>query len=210
MQANKIVSMLYGAIGHQSITLAASPDAILDFISLAISNVWAYEWKPWSFKFKYDEVFTTTGTSNTFSYTINDADKYGIERVNSITAYDSNWNELSIGSFDKRNDWVVSAANHIFYEVFGNVIKVYDVPWSPRTYRISYVRSFKNLTSTADVIPLPDIFIPALYMLVISYIQLPFLQTDVQQNMYQIAKDMLADLAKLDWIQITQVSTKIK
>lgn len=209
MQVQQLIQMLYGAIGHQSITLAASPDTILSFINMGISNIWTFEWRSWSFKFLFNEEFTTTNTGNEYLYTIQNSTTYWIERVNSVTAY-VNWKELNLNAFERRNDWRVTKPNEIFYEMHRPVLKVFDDAGAPITYNISYLRTFKQLTSQTDEIPLPEVFIPALYFLVISYLQLPFMQLDGQQNMYNIAKDMLSDLAKADSQQITQVSYKIK
>lgn len=113
--------------------------------------------------------------------------------------------------FINKQDGRINEPREIHFIQDRTFFDVHDVVGNPITYTYSYCRGLKFLTDLDQEIPIPEIFLPALHQLTVSYCSVPYGQySDGKEvNFYQSGLQKLANLAKGESQQIVRVTTNI-
>ena len=189
---------------------------LTNYVNFALSDVYTYEGKFWTWMYDKIELDCVTTFVNGEEVVYIDV-PYPLLRVlyiedlsNGSSAYtaalertsllNQNFECLNIEPTDKID------YNHIYYKQHNKRIYLRH---NNNKYRIHYVHYFDRLTYSDTVeIPIPELFLNALYNVVMSYIYPNYGQQgeNKEANARTIGRQQLADLAKTDSMQLTWVS----
>lgn len=204
---NDVLQLIYGALSQRGANLFITPTNTLRAVDLAVKDVLNYEWVNWWFQLRVNDTFTTTGSGNTYVYTIPTSSTEFVRRIVSIEA---NWVDqiwVNVKAIPK-----LASTKDVYFRFGDSTITVFDQPWQTITYTISYFVWFKTLISVDDTLPVPDFFLPALFDYCMSYLMLPFGQygEGKDQNFYQRAGEKMAGILKSNSSQNSNLVINIK
>ena len=188
---------------------------LTNYINYALSDIYTFEWKFWTFM--YDKVELDCVTSFTEADEVVYVDvPYPLLRVlyiedlsNGSNAYTTmteresflvqNFECLNIEPTDKIDP------GHIYYKMHNKRIYLKN---NKNKYRIHYVHYYDRVDySETALIPIPDIFIWALYSLTMGYVYPNYGQQgdNKEANAWAKWRQQLGDLAKMDSMQMAWI-----
>lgn len=200
MTGEAFVNLIYTWLNQRWISFIVWRDALLNFINLWLTDIFSFEWRYWSFMY-HDETITIdpAETATTIQHNLT----YPIIRVQNIFDVKN-----QISQFERKNVNINLQEKEIFYRPLNTDIYLYNnTDW----YKIAYIHTFIFLTDLAEQLPLPNIFLWALYDLVMAYILPIYWQAGEQKEVsaYQRWMSKLKELAKFDANPIEKVKTNI-
>lgn len=212
MKVNEFIQTLYATITQQSATMLINSDMLLAFTNFGLADIFSFEGRIWQFQVVQGKTFTTTGADISFTHTIADSTTQGIQRIISMRYKKGTEIMQTIGQLKNRQDGIVERPDEIGFITGNTSFIVHDKPGQVLTYEYSYAKSFKMITDLNADLPIPDMFIPALHSLALSYVLIPYGQYADQKemNMYQKGLQQLSNLAKSDGFQAFGISLNIK
>jgi len=229
MLTNELINSIYGSLSSFGQTRLIPRTTMLSYVNFALSNVWCFEGRVWSFTNTQElcEPQVSDGTNPSFSKTL----AHPIYKIKSCwdikNETEKNCRILSevppeIGSTvafvtTSLKNW---GQGYVHFVPFTKVVTFYNnslpdgaaIMTTGAGYKLNYHRWFIPLTGAdGEVVPLPEHFMGCLNTLALSYCAPQYLQLgdNKEINYYQKAKEMLLDLAKTDNIQTQQLTANI-
>lgn len=180
----------------------------LNAVNFALNDVLSYEGKYWTFM--YDSILVDMNTINPEQdeVTIEFDVDYPLIRVLRIddlsTTPIERYENVNIEPFNGEKDLEIW---QFWFKPHTKTIKIYN---NKSKYRIHYLHYFDLLTID-DEIPLPTLFLWALYDITLTYIYPTYWQLwDWKQtNVYNISRQQLKDLAASDSFQLVWIEGNI-
>lgn len=218
MQArNFISSYVYPVLTQRWASLMYSEQALLDFINLALNDIYSFEWKTWSFMYTMEENIYKPWTPTNESYPKSTNVMAGTSETHTVITdypiiriqYFQDTRTLSTNT-ELKNTPINWTDGEYFFIPHTNNLTVYDNN-STEWYKFWYVHSFNRLISLDQEIPLPDLFFSALMLITMWYVYPWYGQfwegkdVQVDQKWYM----RLKDLAKVDSFQVQYLTSSI-
>ena len=208
-------TMLYASLSQQWASYLVGNNAIY-FINLALTDIYNYQGRYWSFQYMPQEIIPGTDTRVPVPYTVTGS-YFGvvsppIVRVSSLRKMNTHTTGTPYGreklDIQFLQSTTLTKEHDIHYQMYDNTITVFDnLQW----YVLNYIAGMRFLSSDTDIIPLPITFIGALHSLCLSYMYVPFGQYGDQKevNKWQQAMQQLGMLAQADAPQLSLVTSCI-
>ena len=203
-----INNSVYTGINQKLPSYLMGQAGVLNAINFALNDILSYEGKYRTFM--YDNLLVDTtiinpeGDETTIEFDVD----YPLIRVIRIDDLSANPTErfenINTEPFDVENNLEIW---QFWFKPHTNTIKIYN---NKAKYRIHYLHYFDLLTMD-DEIPLPTLFLWALYDIALTYIYPTYgqLWDSKQTNVYNISRQQLKDLATSDSFQLHGVEGNI-
>lgn len=191
------MTTIYKALDQRLASKLLWDDTIVSYINFALADIYSYKWTSWTFMYwKQDITFSSSNDQITFTL-----DK-PILRVFKVT--DNSDNELSFDTSnvdEELDNW------QIYFRPHEKTIKIKNnTDW----ITLHYLHTFNSL-STNSIIPLPDLFLWALFNRVLSYCYPSYWQYWDWKDTVVMSKyiDQMENFRMIDSLQLTWISTEI-
>lgn len=197
--------MVYQGINQKLPSYLMGQAWVINAVNNALWDIYSYEWRYWSFMYSKKEV---TPADLALSTTI-DLEK-PILRIFIIEDNTERIQKFEVVKID-----TTLTEGQCYYKQHTNEIKIFDNTYVSNGtngwYNIHYVHTF-NRIGYLDEIPLPDLFLGALYNRTLAYLYPPYAQygDNKQQTSYNDWDKQMQNLTKIDAFQLQNITGNIK
>ena len=179
--------------------------AMVQNVGYALNDIYTYDWKDWTFMYdKHVADFSSVWDDKNITVTLD----YPIKRVVWITDLNKQYTEFYVLKVEPTEGHDDLEGNNVYFKPWSKEITLpnNDNKW----YIVHYVHIFDK-PELSSTIPLPDIFLWALYNLALAYAYPPYWQygENKEWNVYAKASQQLINLAKSDSFQMSNVTWNI-
>ena len=188
-----VLTQIYCGLTQRGITLMVSQAQLIGFINYAISEIYSFEGRNWSFAYEVDvDVTPPVGTANEAVFTHDFTEP--ISKIVAVIRADNTDRVFDLA----RTPAMITDMYKYYFRRFGTTIMLKNQ--NGASYKVTYVRSAPLVSDPTDVIQVPSIFIPPLYDLALSYVVPLYGQygDGKELNLYTRGQNKLATLAKSD------------